>query len=160
MRRQIVQRGMQALSVVVCEVFADLDSGDSLIFVIGHFQFGLEPSKTRFHKSVVITIGGAAHALQHARTGQDVAILGASVLGVSVSILIAARSTIFGQLKRGTNPERLKKVDQDDTRHRSRIVRNPELTGFATSTFAQSSEIIEGRCKIEGFDQRGSKRDN
>ena len=84
---EVAQRGVFAVEVVVGDVLFDFFQGGGMIVVFGHFEFGLEGSKTRFHESVVVAVAGAAHALTHRRAAQHVAVLGPGVLAAAVAVV-------------------------------------------------------------------------
>jgi hypothetical protein len=81
------QRGTSPPGVVVADVIGDFLSCCVLVGVRFHFQFGLDGAKARLHEGVVVAVLGAAHALRHARPGQQLAIFGAGVLASPVCVV-------------------------------------------------------------------------
>src|SRR5438477_10527443 len=78
---------MFAFCVVVGEVLADFALGGPLVVIFGHFEFGLDGSKTRFHEGVVVAVVGAVHALPEVSAAQEAAVASAGILAAAIGMM-------------------------------------------------------------------------
>src|SRR4051794_33403850 len=74
-------------SCVVGEVAGDVVAGLAAVLVFGHFEFGLDGAEAGFHKGVVVTIGGPAHALAELGAAENGSVLLAGVLPAAVAVM-------------------------------------------------------------------------
>ena len=80
-----------SLLVVVTDVLEQLPTRMEAVFIFGHFQLGLDCSKARFRKRVVVAVFRPAHALSHAGPPQDAAKLTTRVLAAAVAVVDQSR---------------------------------------------------------------------
>ena len=57
---------MLSFAAVVLDVVSDLAPCESMVSILGHFEFGLDGSKARFHEGIVVAVIGSVHTLPHA----------------------------------------------------------------------------------------------
>src|SRR3972149_1488932 len=88
---QVAQGRVSASGVVVSGVVRGFLAGDLAAPVRFHFQLRFERAKTGLHEGVVVAVVGATHALQHAGTGQQAAVLRARVLTSPIAVVNEAR---------------------------------------------------------------------
>ena len=91
MRSEVSQSGVFPFEVVVGDEVADDATSSSLMVILGHFEFSLERSETRFHKSVVVAVVRSGHALPKLRSSQNSPVAMASILASAIRVMNQSR---------------------------------------------------------------------